>query len=128
MRNPVRLATGLLATSLFASSLALTMPSTANAASPSAKDIQEGKALAFSRKEGNCLACHMIPGGQQAGDIGPPLIAMKARFPDRQKLFNIIWDSHKYFPGPANIMPPFGRNHILTKHQINLIIDFLYTH
>ena len=128
MKSSLRAASAALTTALLAGSLALAAPAVANAAGPTAKDIQEGKALAFSRKEGNCLACHMIPGGDQPGDIGPPLIAMKARFPDRQKLFDIIWDSHKYFPGPANIMPPFGRNHILTKRQINLIIDFLYTH
>lgn len=128
MSKPVRLASSMVTAAMLASSLSLAIPTAASAASPSAKDIQEGKAIVFNRKEGNCLACHMIPGGQQMGDIAPPLVAMKARFPDRQKLYDIIWDSHKVFPGQYNIMPPFGRNHILTKHQINLVIDFLYTH
>ena len=126
MRNPVRLVTTVAALATLAGSLALAVPVAAEAATPSASDIEQGKALAFSRKEGNCLACHMIPGGQQAGDIGPPLIAMKARYPDRQKLFDQIWDARRTVPN--TIMPPFGANRILTKSQINKIIDFLYTH
>ena len=49
-------------------------------------DLAKGKELAFNRKKGNCLACHQIEGGTLAGNIGPPLIAMKARFPDYDKL------------------------------------------
>ena len=47
-------------------------------------DIAEGKKLTFDRKKGNCLACHMIDDGELAGNNGPPLLAMKARFPDRE--------------------------------------------
>lgn len=126
MRNPVKLMTTAAAVAAIAGSLALAAPVAASAATPSAKDIQEGKALAFSRKEGNCLACHMIPGGEQAGTIAPPLIAMKARYPDRQKLFKQIWDARSNYP--TTLMPPFGPDQILTKSQINKIIDFLYTH
>jgi len=68
----------------------------------------------------------MIPGGQMAGTIAPPLIAMKARYPDRQKLFDQIWDARRTVP--TTLMPPFGAHLILDKSQINKIIDFLYTH
>ena len=54
--------------------------------------IVEGKKLTFDRKKGNCLACHMIEDGELAGNNGPPLLAMKARFPDRDVLFQQIWD------------------------------------
>jgi L-cysteine S-thiosulfotransferase len=126
MRKPVRLISTAAAMAALAGSLALAAPSAASAATPSAADIQQGKALAFSRKEGNCLACHMIPGGQMAGTIAPPLIAMKARYPDRQKLFDQIWDARRTVP--TTLMPPFGAHLILNKSQINKIIDFLYTH
>jgi L-cysteine S-thiosulfotransferase len=126
MRNPVRLVTTVAAMAALTGSLALAVPGAAMAATPSASDIEQGKALAFSRKEGNCLACHMIPGGQMAGTIAPPLVAMKARYPDRQKLFNQIWDARGTLP--STIMPPFGAHLILNKSQINKIIDFLYTH
>ena len=55
-----------------------------------ADNIAEGKSLTFDRKKGNCLACHMIDDGELAGNNGPPLLAMKARFPDREVLFQQI--------------------------------------
>ena len=87
--------------------------------------IQEGKKLAFDRKKGNCLACHMIDDGELAGNSGPPMIAMKARFPDREVLFNQIWDPTKN--NPNTFMPPFGKHGALTKDEINKIIEYLYT-
>ena len=75
--------------------------------------IQEGKKLAFDRKKGNCLACHMIDDGELAGNSGPPMIAMKARFPDREVLFNQIWATTKNKPN--TFMPPFGKHGALTK-------------
>ena len=87
--------------------------------------IQEGKKLAFDRKKGNCLACHMIDDGELAGNSGPPMIAMKARFPDKKVLFNQIWDPTKN--NPNTFMPPFGKHGALTKDEINKIIEYLYT-
>ncbi len=90
-----------------------------------ASDIEEGKKLAFDRKKGNCLACHMIDDGELAGNSGPPLIAMKARFPNREVLFNQIWDPTKN--NPNTFMPPFGKHGAITKDEINKIIEYLYT-
>jgi len=75
-----------------AGSLALlSAPSLSLAAETSVVD--QGKAVSFDRKKGNCLACHQIAGGKLAGNIGPPLVAMKARFPDKAKLRAQIWDA-----------------------------------
>lgn len=101
------------------------LPVTAYANGPTASNITQGRALAFSRSKGNCLACHAIKGGISPGNIGPKLDNMKARFPEREKLYAQIWDPRHNHPHTA--MPPFGANHILTKEQINQIIDFLYT-
>ena len=90
-----------------------------------ASDIEEGKKLAFDRKKGNCLACHMIDDGELAGNNGPPLIAMKARFPDKNVLFEQIWDPTKM--NPDSFMPPFGKHGVITKNEINKIIEYLYT-
>ena len=49
-------------------------------------DLTKGKELAFNRKKGNCLACHQIEHRSLAGKIGSPVIAMKARFHDYDKL------------------------------------------
>jgi L-cysteine S-thiosulfotransferase len=88
-------------------------------------DIAKGKQLAFDRKKGNCLACHQIEGGTLAGNIGPPLVAMKARFPDFDKLKAQITDARKN--NPNTIMIPFGPNGVLTKSEIDLVAKFIYT-
>ncbi|MBE0492920.1 MAG: sulfur oxidation c-type cytochrome SoxX [Thiomicrospira sp.] len=98
----------------------------AAAAAALAKNIEEGKKLAFSRSEGNCLACHMIQEGTSPGNIGPALIAMKLRYPDRQKLFDKIWGV-KETQVPYSMMPLFGRNAILSDDQINKLVDYMYT-
>jgi len=91
----------------------------------SADMVADGKKVAFDRKKGNCLSCHMIAGGQLPGNIGPPLIAMKARFPDKTDLRAQIWDSTE--KNPNSIMPPFGKHRILTEKEVDLITEFIYT-
>lgn len=90
----------------------------------SAKEMTS-KELAFDRKLGNCLACHAISGGGLPGNIGPPLIAMKARFPDRAVLRAQIWDAT--VKNPNSMMPPFGRHRALSESQIDKITDFIHT-
>lgn len=90
-----------------------------------ASAVEDGKKLAFNRKKGNCLACHAIKGGKLAGDLGPPLIAMKARFPDKAKMRAQIWDSTRN--NPNTTMPPFGRHKILSESDINKIAEYIYT-
>ena len=87
--------------------------------------IAQGKNLAFDKKMGNCLSCHAIVGGQAAGNIGPPLIAMKARFPDKSALRAQIYDATAR--NPATAMPPFGKHNILTDKQIDLVTEFIYS-
>ena len=90
-----------------------------------ADEIADGKKTAFDRKKGNCLACHMIAGGSLPGNIGPPLIAMKARFPDKADLRAQIWDST--VANPNTIMPPFGKHQILTEAEVDLVTEFIYS-
>jgi len=84
-----------------------------------------GETLAFDRSKGNCLTCHDIKGGDAPGNVGPPLSDMKSRYPDRNELAAIIFDETKR--NPLTVMPPFGRNLILTKQEIDSVVDFLYT-
>lgn len=86
----------------------------------------EGKNLVFDNKKGNCLACHAIPEdpkAEAAGNIGPPLIHIKQRFPDRAKLRAQIWDAT--VANPDSVMPPFGKNKILTEKEIDLVTDYV---
>lgn len=85
----------------------------------------DGQSLAFETARGNCLACHQIPGGEQMGDIGPPLHSMVERFPERDRLFQQIWDAGVF--NVQTLMPPYGRQEILSVEEIHAIIDFLYT-
>ena len=73
----------------------------------------------------NCQQCHQVSGVENTGNIGPALADMKARFPDRKALFAIVFDETKR--NPQTVMPPFGRNLILTNQEINAIIDFLHS-
>ncbi len=87
--------------------------------------IEMGKAIAFNRNAGNCLACHMIADGELPGLIGPPLIQMKLRFPDRSVLRAQIWDAGER--NPETVMPPYGRHSILTEEEVDLVVDFVHS-
>jgi L-cysteine S-thiosulfotransferase len=93
------------------------------AAAQSAAD--EGRKVAFDRGKGNCLTCHDIKGGDLPGTIGPALKDLKSKYPDRNDLVAIVTDETKR--NPLTVMPPFGRNRILTESEINAIVDFLQT-
>jgi sulfur-oxidizing protein SoxX len=84
-----------------------------------------GRALVTERSKGNCLACHVINEGVLPGNLGPPLVVMKARFPDREELRKQIHDAS--LANKHSRMPPFGRHRILTAEEIELIMDYLYT-
>jgi L-cysteine S-thiosulfotransferase len=84
----------------------------------------EGQKIAFDRGRGNCLTCHDIKDGDLPGTIGPRLKDLKARY-DRNELIAIVTDETKR--NPQTVMPPFGRNRILTEQEINAVVDFLQT-
>jgi sulfur-oxidizing protein SoxX len=84
-----------------------------------------GRALVMEKGKGNCLACHVIADGKQPGNIGPPLVGMKARFPDAENLRQQIWDATSR--NPDSRMPPFGRHGILSSEEIELVVQYLYT-
>jgi sulfur-oxidizing protein SoxX len=84
----------------------------------------EGQKIAFDRGRGNCLTCHDIKGGDLPGTIGPQLKDLKAKY-DRNELIAIVTDETKR--NPQTVMPPFGRNRILTEQEINAVVDFLQT-
>jgi len=87
--------------------------------------ISEGQKLAFDRSKGNCLTCHEIKGGDLPGSIGPKLENIKGKYPNRDDLVAILTDETKR--NPLTVMPPFGRNRILTDQEINAVVDFLQT-
>ena len=97
----------------------------ASAPAAAQSSVAEGRKLAFDRGKGNCLTCHEIKGGDLPGTIGPVLTDIKSKYPDRNDLVAILTDETKRNPG--TMMPPFGRNRILTTEEIDAIVDFLQT-
>ncbi len=121
MRSHATLST--LAIGLIAAIGMISVASAADAAKPE----MTGKQLAYDRSLGNCLACHAMPtqaDAESPGTIGPPLIAMKARYPDKAKLRAQIWNSADN--NVNTVMPPFGKNKILTEAEIDRVTDFIY--
>lgn len=87
--------------------------------------LSQGKSIAYDRGSGNCLACHAMDDGELPGNVAPPLLQMKLRFPDRAVLREQIWDPT--MRNPQSVMPPYGRNMILTEQQLDLVVDYIYT-
>ena len=108
-----------LAAALLIGALASASPALAQSA------VSEGQKLAFDRGKGNCLTCHEIKGGDLPGTIGPALKDIKSKYPDRNELVAIVTDETKR--NPQTVMPPFGRNRILTEQEISAVVDFLQT-
>ena len=104
---------------------AITLSAGASAADPP-KEVT-GKMLAFDKTKGNCLACHAmptVPDAEAAGTIGPPLIAMSARYPDKAKMRAQIWDAT--VANPSSSMIPFGKNRVLTEQELDKVVDYIY--
>lgn len=134
MRKPASIVLGVSAALLFTSMLASTA-ATAQGSAPAAKVCTDkenppkeaavqGGCVAIDRTKGNCHSCHMIK-GINYGDIAPPLVSMKARFPDKAKLRAQVWDAS--VANPKTVMPPFGRHGILSEDEIDKVVEFLLT-
>ena len=105
--------------------LALLVTLVLSAGSAHAQSAAEGQKIAFDRSKGNCLTCHVIKGGDLPGSIAPELVDIKSKYPNRADLVAILTD--ETLRNPLTVMPPFGRNRILTEQEINAVVDFLQT-
>lgn len=98
---------------------------------PPVSGLEQGWCLAMRRDKGNCIACHTMniaPWPDRvalAGNIAPPLVAMRARFPDAIQLQQIISDAAQF--NANSFMPPYGKHRILKQEEIKLIAMFLHT-
>lgn len=95
-----------------------------NKETPPTDPAVQGGCVAVDRTKGNCHSCHLIA-GINFGDIAPPLVAMKARFPDKAKLRAQVWDAS--VANPRTVMPPFGKHGILSEDEIDKVVEFLLT-
>lgn len=90
-------------------------------------NADEGKKVVDARNLGNCAACHVVPGMEFPGDVGPDLVKAMQHYSekDRDVVWQWVWDARKF--DPDTIMPPFGPNKILTKEQVDEVVDYLYS-
>ncbi|MCV6609601.1 MAG: sulfur oxidation c-type cytochrome SoxX [Amphritea sp.] len=105
----------------------LTMLSAGSAQAASQDEmVAMGKAIYLNKSKGNCVSCHQIddPDATQAGNQGPPMIAMKQRFPDKRLLRAQIWDAT--VNNPITIMPPLGKHWILSEEEIDAVVEYVY--
>ena len=90
--------------------------------------VEAGRRLFADPQKGNCIACHQAPADatiKSFSRIGPSLVDVKSRVPDRNKLRDIIWNP--LASRPSAFMPPFGRNRILTDAEIDAIVLYVET-
>lgn len=90
-------------------------------------NAENGKKIVDTRSLGNCAACHVVPGMEFPGDVGPDLTKAMQHYSekDRGDVWQWVWDARKF--DPDTIMPPFGPNKILTKEQVDDVVDYLYS-
>ncbi|MGI9319706.1 MAG: sulfur oxidation c-type cytochrome SoxX [bacterium] len=94
-----------------------------------ANESTEGWCIAIDRRRGNCIACHTFnisPWPQNlpvAGNIAPPMVAMRGRFPDESRLRMIIEDPTVFDSNTT--MPPYLKHGILSKEEVDVLLDFL---
>ncbi len=86
--------------------------------------VTQGGCVVISRTKGTCNSCHLIQGAT-SGNIAPPLVAMKQRFPDKAKLRAQVWDANAI--NPRSVMPPYGRHKIISDEEVDKVVEFLLT-
>ncbi|NOY65139.1 MAG: sulfur oxidation c-type cytochrome SoxX [Nitrospirae bacterium] len=89
--------------------------------------VEEGRKIATTRKLGNCVSCHFLPNIESPGNAGPNLVESMKNYTeaDRDIVRQWIEDPRQF--NPDTLMPPFGANKILTKEQIDAVVEYLYS-
>jgi sulfur-oxidizing protein SoxX len=87
--------------------------------------IESGKEIAMTRSKGNCIACHVMPGGESPGAIGPALVAIQTRYPSKADLAQQIWDPT--VKNPDVVMPPFGKHGILSDQEFVDVVEYVWS-
>lgn len=88
-------------------------------------DPVKGKQLATGSK-GRCLSCHVIDvDSDQAGDVGTNLSTYAMTGRSRDYSFQQVWDARAH--NANTLMPPFGTNELLSRHEVLHIVAYLET-
>jgi sulfur-oxidizing protein SoxX len=118
--TPLRGGAAALALSLLAAPAIADMPALTLEGS-----VEAGKEIAMTRAKGNCIACHLMPGGESPGAIGPALIAIQTRYSSKADLAKQIWDPT--VKNPDVVMPPFGKHGILSDQEFVDVVEYIWS-
>lgn len=90
-------------------------------------NAENGKRIVETKQLGNCAACHVIPGMEFPGDVGPDLVKTMQGYTERERdtVWQWVWDARKF--DPDTIMPPFGPNKFLSKTEVDDVVEYLYS-
>ena len=133
MRKTVQIVLG----AVFATVLGTGIAQAADYKYPSEKDCGEqgfakdnltkGACVVVIRTKGNCMTCHQMQ-GLSSGNVATPLMNVKGRYAgeDGKKRLRIQIEN-PHIANKESVMPPFGRNGILSKDEISHLVDFLLT-
>jgi L-cysteine S-thiosulfotransferase len=89
-------------------------------------NAEKGKALVGDRKRGgSCYACHIFPGADLPGNVGPSLASIGGASRPDEYLLNYIYDPRTM--NPTSVMPPWGTHGVFTREEIIDIIAYLKT-
>ena len=69
-------------------------------------NAERGRALVVARDPANCVLCHGVPGIAVAGDLGPPLAGVGARFSVAQLRLRVVDEQQV---DPRTMMPSYYR-------------------
>ncbi len=102
-------------------------------------DPANGRELAINRKQGNCLACHVLPIPEQPfhGDVGPDLSEVGGTLSEGEIRLQVV---NPKVLNPDTIMPAFYRNDgfervlkkfqgktVLSAQQVEDVVAYLMT-
>ncbi len=90
---------------------------------PLAGDPARGRQIAMNTQQGNCWACHALPGDAQPGTAGPSLLGFAQRGYSDEKVYQQVFDAR--VQNPYTFMPPYGAFGTLTEQDIRDIVAFL---
>lgn len=89
-------------------------------------DPVKGHELAMDRKRGgSCVACHVLPGAELPGNVGPDLSTLATWGRTDEWLYNYVYDPRTV--NPKSIMPPWGAHKLFTPEEIRDIVAYLKT-
>ncbi len=86
-------------------------------------EVARGRDIAMSAQRGNCVACHQLPGDAWPGTVGSSLLQYKKYEYTADRIYQQIYDPRIF--NPASVMPPFGRNGLLSDQDIRDLVAFL---